>query len=139
MRHLHPVFLVVKLTLAPEETFRGRQQPSLPPLVIVEGVEEYEVEKVLNARSHRGKVEYLVKWEGYGHTNNEWVSVKNMHAPEALQDLYTCHPMAIQATCSDCPWRVQFEDALESRVVLTVFWKKKNLPSSMEPRTLKGG
>jgi hypothetical protein len=95
---------------------------------VVEGVEEYEVEKVLNAQSRCSKVEYLVKWEDYGHADNKWVSVENMHTLEALQDLYTHHPTAIWATCSDCPWRVQFEDALESGVILTVFWKKNLKP-----------
>jgi hypothetical protein len=139
MRRLHPVFPVVKLTPAPEETFPGRRQPTPPPPVIVDDVEEYEVEKVLNSRKYYRKVQYLVKWKGYGDADNEWVSADNFHAPEALRDFYALHPTAIRAVRSDCPWRVRFEDALEAGVIPTVFWKKKNLPSSMEPRTLKGG
>ena len=97
------------------------------------------MEKILNSRQNRGTVEYKVKWKGYGHADNEWIPVGNVHAPEVVRDFYERHPDAIRAARSDRPWRVRFEDALASGVVPTVFWKKKNLPSSMEPRTLKGG
>ena len=50
MHCLHPVFPVVKLTPVPEEPFPGRQQPTPPPPIIVDNVEEYEVEEILNSR-----------------------------------------------------------------------------------------
>ena len=36
-----------------------------PAPVIVEGEEEYEVEKILNKRKIRGKDKFLVCWKGY--------------------------------------------------------------------------
>ena len=36
-----------------------------PPPVVIEGKEEYEVEKILSKRKRYGKVEYLVQWKGY--------------------------------------------------------------------------
>jgi hypothetical protein len=43
----------------------SRQHQKLLPLVEVEGEEEYEIEKVLNLRIQRGKLEFLVTWKGY--------------------------------------------------------------------------
>jgi len=34
-------------------------------LVEVKGVEEWEVEKILNKRKVRGVVKYLVRWKGF--------------------------------------------------------------------------
>jgi hypothetical protein len=38
---------------------------------VVEGEEEYEVEEILNARYFRRRLQYLVKWQGYGNEDNE--------------------------------------------------------------------
>ncbi len=35
-----------------------------PPPVIINNEEEWEVEDILEARSHRGKLQYRVKWVG---------------------------------------------------------------------------
>ncbi len=50
MRRLHPVFNVVKLTLASDDPIIGRHQNPLPPPELVDREEEYIVEKVLNSR-----------------------------------------------------------------------------------------
>src|SRR6266511_1596157 len=50
MRQLHPVFNVVKLTLAPDDPIHGRRRTPPPPPELVKGEEEYIVEKVLNSR-----------------------------------------------------------------------------------------
>jgi len=50
MRHLHPVFNVVKLSPAPNNPIVRRcQNPPQPP-ELVDGEEEYVVEKILNSR-----------------------------------------------------------------------------------------
>ena len=41
------------------------QQHEPPPPVIVEGEEEYEVEKVEDSRVSPKQLQYLVKWKGY--------------------------------------------------------------------------
>ncbi len=50
MRRLHPVFNVVKLTLAPEDPIVGRRRDPPPPPELIDGEEEYIVEKILNSR-----------------------------------------------------------------------------------------
>ena len=50
MSRLHPVFNVVKLTLAPEDPIHG-QHPLPPPLPeIVDGEEEWVVEEILDSK-----------------------------------------------------------------------------------------
>jgi len=72
MNRLHPVFNVVKLTLAPIDPIAGRHAPPPPPPELVDGEEEYVVEEILNSRIFHRKLQYLVKWEGYGVEYNTW-------------------------------------------------------------------
>jgi len=50
MRRLHPVFNVVKLTPSPADPIVGRHPAIPPPLEVVEGEEEYLVEKILDSK-----------------------------------------------------------------------------------------
>ena len=78
MRRLHPVFNVVKLSPAPDDPIVGRRwnPPPLPELI--DGAEEYIVEEILNIRMFRRKLQYLVKWEGYGIEGNTWEYSENL-------------------------------------------------------------
>jgi hypothetical protein len=54
-----------------------------PPPDLIDGEEEYEVEEVLNQRTHgRGKKkQYLIKWKGYSPAHNSWEDAVNVHTP----------------------------------------------------------
>ena len=60
LRHLHPTFHVGLL-----RRWTGRL-PSLPPPVLVDGVEEWEVERVISHRMTRRGPRYTVRFRGYG-------------------------------------------------------------------------
>ena len=94
MNCLHPVFNVVKLTLAPVDPIPGRRAQPPPPPVIVDGGEEYIVEKILDSRLHRGKLQFKVKWKGYGVEENSWESAKEVHADALIREFYRAHPGA---------------------------------------------
>ena len=77
MKQLHPVFNVIKLTLAPDDPIPG-QRTRPPPLEIVEGEEEW-VEEILDVKMLNKKLRYLVKWEGFGIEHNSWEPWDNVH------------------------------------------------------------
>ncbi len=59
-----------------------------PPPKLVEGLEEYEVEKILDLQQiGRGrKLQYLVKWKGYPNSDNQWVNKEDVFTEEAIRE-----------------------------------------------------
>jgi len=121
MKRLHPVFNVIKLTPAPVDPIPGRQAPPPPPPELIGGEEEYVVEEILNSRMFRRRLQYLVKWEGYGTEGNTWEYSENVdNAPEKVADFHNRNPAAphrIRAlTFGSIPFRpVPIETQVSSR------------------------
>ena len=63
---LHNVFHASLLTPYRETTEHGINFHE-PPLELIEGEEEYEVERVLDLRCHgrTKKLQFLIRWKGY--------------------------------------------------------------------------
>ena len=56
-------------------------------LVEVEGVEEWEVEKILIKKKIRGVEKYLVRWKGFTAEEDTWERKENLkNAEEALEE-----------------------------------------------------
>jgi len=77
--------------------YKEMEQYGMPftwPPPIIDSEEEYKIENILNARCHgRGrKLQYLVHWRGYPHSNNSWIDHKDLHTPNALSDFYLPNP-----------------------------------------------
>jgi len=54
------------------------------------------VEEILNSRMFRWKLQYLVKWEGYGIEGNTWEYLENLaHAREKVTEFHTRNPGAL--------------------------------------------
>jgi len=45
---------------------------------VIEGEEEWKVEKILNKRKVRGKDKYLVQWKGFTAEGDTWESRENL-------------------------------------------------------------
>ena len=60
-------------------------QKKIPPKpVIIEGEEEFEVEKFLNKRTVRGKKKFLVRWKGYMAEEDTWENRENLENVKEL-------------------------------------------------------
>ena len=81
---------MVKLLGAPKDPIEGRHSDPLPDPILVDedGNEEYEVEAILDSRMFRRKLQYLVRWRGYGYEEHSWVNKDDIHALEAVNEFY---------------------------------------------------
>jgi hypothetical protein len=86
--NIHPVFHVSLLKPykhSPSEF--GEREQARPPPIVIEGEEEYEIDKIVDKRNHRRRTEYLVKWKGYDQSESTWLPAEELvHAKEALQE-----------------------------------------------------
>ena len=63
------------------------QKKKQPALVIIEGEEEWEVERILNKQQVRGKDKYLVRWKGFTVESDTWEGRENLkNAKEAIKE-----------------------------------------------------
>jgi transposase InsO family protein len=104
---VHPRFHVSRL--APhfpndDERFPNRAL-SLSPPIAVDGDLEYEVERVLLHRRHRGKREYYVRWKGYGAGDDTWEPEANLlpNAGDLLDEYAQANGLDRLATTTKAP------------------------------------
>ena len=91
--NIHPVFHVELL----KPYLSGSRHQPPPPPVDVAGFEEYAVEAIVRHREvtrgrHPPKLEYLVKWAGYGPEHNTWEPAANLSEVAALDSYQAANP-----------------------------------------------
>ena len=61
-----------------------------PPLELIKGEEEYEVERVLNLQCHRKarKLQFLIWWKGYSAAHDSWEGVNGVHTPVLIEEYF---------------------------------------------------
>jgi hypothetical protein len=90
---IHPVFHIDLLTPYKETITHGpNYQRPLPDLV--DGEEEYSVEKILDSRlfGRRRRLQYLVKWDGYPDSDNMWVDKDDVFADDKVREFKQSNP-----------------------------------------------
>ena len=89
---IHPVFHVNLLKPHVASPFPGRIVAP-PPAIQVDGVEEFEVNYILDSRIRRRKLEYYVDWVGYDVSNRSWEpAIVLTNANNAIQDFHNKFP-----------------------------------------------
>jgi len=79
---IHPVVNVSRVQLYKSQVEGQKKIP--PKLVIIEGEEEFEMEKILNKRMIRGKEKFLVRWKGYMAEEDTWENRENLENAKGL-------------------------------------------------------
>ncbi|XP_053694987.1 chromobox protein homolog 3-like [Sabethes cyaneus] len=77
--------------------------------------EEYVVEKIVDRRERKGKIEYLLKWKGYDSSANTWEPKENLECPDLIK--------AFEDTRTDAKKDVKEKEKT----------KEKKKPSSSKP------
>jgi hypothetical protein len=85
---IHPVFHVSLLEPAPS----GAPPAPVTEVQQLDPAKEYEVETILDCQRIRGKVKYLIKWEGYPHSENTWEPRGNLNCPEKVEEYHRQNP-----------------------------------------------
>jgi hypothetical protein len=93
---IHPVFHIDLLTPYKETIMHGPNF-TRPTPELIDGEEEYSVEKILDSQNfgRRRRLQYLVKWEGYPDAENMWVDKDDVFADDKVQEFKASNPDAI--------------------------------------------
>ena len=87
-RGIHNAFHAKLLRPYHPDTAFDRTPVAPPPVQFPDGHTEYEVDKIIRYRLHRGQPQYLVHWKGYGDHENSWVPAVDLSCPELLADFH---------------------------------------------------
>jgi hypothetical protein len=92
---IHPVFHIDLLTPYKETIMHGPNF-TRPAPELIDGEEEYSVEKILDSRhfGRRWRLQYLVKWEGYPDAENMWVDKDDVFADDKVREFKASNPDA---------------------------------------------
>jgi hypothetical protein len=92
---IHPVFHIDLLTPYKETIMHGPNF-TRPTPELIDGEEEYSVERILDSRhfGRRRRLQYLVKWEGYPDAENMWVDKDDVFADDKVREFKASNPDA---------------------------------------------
>ena len=79
---IHPVVNVSWIVQYKEQVEGQKKEKGKP--IEVEGVEEWEVERILNKRKIRGVDKYLVRWKGFTAEHDSWEKEENLESTREL-------------------------------------------------------
>ena len=91
---VHSTFGVNLLRKDSDNALPG-QRNDVPPPIVIDDEEEWEVKEILESRKHRNQLQYRAKWLGYEDTRQWWSATNFQSAQEKVQKYYKKHPDAV--------------------------------------------
>src|SRR5258707_10360380 len=92
---IHPVISVSNVHPYHPDPILEHLLDLCPNPVLVDGSEEYEVESVVDSKYRYQCLHYLVKFNGWPDSDNEWLPAEHLtNAPNIVQDFHLCYPSA---------------------------------------------
>jgi hypothetical protein len=108
--HIHPVFHVSKLRPAVINRDLHPDAATRPGPVLVEGEEQYQVERILDSRYRAGHLEYLIKWDGYPREESTWEREEDSDISRSfVTAFYKAHPNAPKRISSSAFHQINFQ------------------------------
>lgn len=83
----HPTFHVSQLkTFIPNdnEAFPSRKYEEPRGVLTPDGTIEHVIDKIIDERVHRGRLQYYVRWKGFGPAHDEWLERTELEDNEVL-------------------------------------------------------
>src|SRR5229473_1175656 len=140
--NIHNVFHASLLSPYRETDTHGPNY-SRPPPDLIEGEEEYEVEKVINHR-HAGRartLQYLIKWKGYPEADNTWEPADQVHAPQLVKTYHRQHPLKDKKGRTNARSIIRILSLISQCLPTDQSTKASNLrcqPDPLPPNSLQG-
>ena len=92
---IHPVFNTVKLRPFIPDPIPGRNVHPRPAPLVGGQEPECEIELIKDSKLVRGRLHFLIKWQGYPNEENTWEPADSLHnAEDIIRDFYARHPSA---------------------------------------------
>jgi hypothetical protein len=89
MMKIYPVFNIDKLAKWKPDEIPGRPPTNPPPVIVEDQGPEWEVESVDDLRYYYNKLQYLVKWKGYGIGEDPWQPAENLsNSPQLIEEFH---------------------------------------------------
>ena len=89
---IHLVFHASLLSPYCENEVHGKNFPAPPP-DLINGEEEYEIQKIIRHRRTPSTRSFLIRWKGYSAEEDSWVPERDLkHAMSALTSYKKLHP-----------------------------------------------
>jgi chromodomain-containing protein len=94
--NIHDVFHASLLSPYHESLEHGPNY-SRPPPDLLEGEEEYKVERIVNHWCSRRTrmLQYLIKWKGYPEADNTWEPADQVHTPDLIATYHWLNPLQV--------------------------------------------